>query len=119
MRQLFLALAALILVIGVLQFIPVQVGSQAQGESPHPQASEVELALTTSWGEPNLQGLWTAEYQTPLQRPPEYADREFLTEEEIAELDEFALKKTRIETTVKTIAVLCMICRARTILSTM
>ena len=93
MRKLFLALAALILVIGVLQFIPVQVGSQAQGESPHPQASEAELALTTSWGEPNLQGLWTAEYQTPLQRRPEYADREFLTEEEVAELDELRSKR--------------------------
>ena len=25
--------------------------------------------LKTPWGEPDLQGIWTDEYQTPLQRP--------------------------------------------------
>jgi hypothetical protein len=29
----------------------------------------------TSWGEPDLQGLWSDEYQTPLQRPPQYAGK--------------------------------------------
>ena len=26
--------------------------------------------LKTSWGEPDLQGIWTEEFDTPLQRPP-------------------------------------------------
>jgi hypothetical protein len=45
-------------------------------------------ALTTPWGDPNLQGIWTDAYETPLQRPAKYADREFLTEEEVAALDQ-------------------------------
>jgi hypothetical protein len=45
-------------------------------------------ALTTPWGDPNLQGIWTDVYETPLQRPEKYAGREFLTEEEVAALDQ-------------------------------
>ena len=44
-------------------------------------------ALKTPWGEPNLQGIWTDEYQTPLQRPAKYAGKEFFTDEERAALD--------------------------------
>ena len=41
----------------------------------------------TSWGEPDLQGIWTNEFDTPLQRAARYGTREFFTEEERAELD--------------------------------
>src|SRR2546421_4106402 len=44
-------------------------------------------ALKTPWGEPDLQGIWTDEYQTPLQRPATYAGKEFFTDEERAALD--------------------------------
>ena len=44
-------------------------------------------ALKTSWDEPDLQGIWTDEFQTPLQRPEMFAGRESLTDAEIAELD--------------------------------
>src|SRR5271168_2211267 len=44
-------------------------------------------ALKTPWGEPDLQGIWTDESDTPLQRSPKYANQEFLTEAERAELD--------------------------------
>jgi hypothetical protein len=50
-------------------------------------AAQVDPVLKTSWGEPDLQGLWTSESATPLQRPAKYAGREFLTDAEIAELD--------------------------------
>lgn len=43
-------------------------------------------ALTTPWGDPDLQGLWASAYSTPLQRPAQYADKEFFTEEELAKL---------------------------------
>jgi hypothetical protein len=45
-------------------------------------------APTTPWGEPDLQGIWTDPYQTPLERPARFAGRELLTEAERAELDE-------------------------------
>ncbi len=42
----------------------------------------------TAWGDPDLQGAWTNTTTTPLQRPAELAQRENLTIEERAELDE-------------------------------
>src|SRR5262249_50167905 len=44
-------------------------------------------ARTTPWGEPDLQGIWTDETDTPLQRSPRYANQEFFTEAQRAELD--------------------------------
>jgi hypothetical protein len=44
-------------------------------------------ALKTPWGEPDLQGIWTDEFDSSLQRPAKYADQEFFTEAQRAELD--------------------------------
>jgi hypothetical protein len=44
-------------------------------------------APMTPWGEPDLQGIWTVESDTPLQRPAKYANEEFFTPAERAELD--------------------------------
>jgi hypothetical protein len=44
-------------------------------------------SLETPWGEPDLQGIWTSDSEIPLQRPAKYANREFFTDEERAELD--------------------------------
>src|ERR1700751_4010378 len=54
----------------------------ASGASPATAA-----ALKTPWGEPDLQGIWTDETTTPLQRPARYANQEFFTAAERAELD--------------------------------
>src|SRR5438874_2133652 len=43
--------------------------------------------LKTAWGEPDLQGIWTDETDTPLQRPARYANQEFFTPEQRAEVD--------------------------------
>jgi hypothetical protein len=39
------------------------------------------------WGEPDLQGIWMDETDTPLQRPAKYAGQEFFTEAQRAALD--------------------------------
>jgi hypothetical protein len=44
-------------------------------------------APKTAWGEPDLQGIWTDEFQTPLERRARDADKEFLTDAERAEID--------------------------------
>src|SRR5712664_3079500 len=44
-------------------------------------------ALKTPWSEPDLQGIWTEEFDTPLQRPAKYANQEFFTEAQQQELD--------------------------------
>ena len=41
----------------------------------------------TPWGDPNLQGIWTTDYETPLQRPTRYANKDFFTDEERDDLD--------------------------------
>jgi hypothetical protein len=45
-------------------------------------------ALKTAWGEPDLQGIWTDEYDTPLQRPAKYATQEFFTDAQRTDLDQ-------------------------------
>jgi len=51
------------------------------------QAPAAAPVLKTPWGEPDLQGIWTDETNTPLQRPAKYANQEFFTEAQRAELD--------------------------------
>jgi len=53
-------------------------------QAPAPSAT---AALKTPWGEPDLQGIWTDETDTLLQRPAKYAGQEFFTEAQRAELD--------------------------------
>ena len=57
-----------------------------------PTAGQAQTAATdswsaprTSWGDPDLQGIWDYSTLTPLQRPRELAGKEFFAEEEAAE----------------------------------
>ena len=50
-------------------------------------AALAQVALKTPWGEPDLQGIWTDEFDTPLQRPARYANQEFFTAVQREELD--------------------------------
>jgi hypothetical protein len=59
----------------------------ACGQPAGPASSEGSVTVT-AWGDPNLQGIWTDVYETPLQRPAKYAGREFLSEEEVGALDQ-------------------------------
>ena len=75
MRGLVLAFTVLALIAGE-ESQPVAAQSVASDQrSPVPP---------TPWGDPDLQGLWNYGTNTPLERPPEYAGREWLTEEEVA-----------------------------------
>ncbi|MBL6904483.1 MAG: hypothetical protein HN872_02310 [Gammaproteobacteria bacterium] len=40
----------------------------------------------TEWNQPDLQGVWNFSSDIPMQRPAQYGEREFLTEEEVAEI---------------------------------
>jgi hypothetical protein len=70
--------------VGVI-FLSV-LGTEAQGPAASGTAPAA-AALKTPWGEPDLQGIWTDEFDTPLQRPAKYADQEFFTEAQREELD--------------------------------
>ena len=86
MRRRFLELigvaAAITAMLVLLKLAPVP----AEGKAAGPTA-KAGPASKTPWGEPDLQGIWTDQFQTPLQRPVTYAEKEFFTAEEIAALD--------------------------------
>jgi hypothetical protein len=42
--------------------------------------------FTTQWGQPDLQGVWNFSSEIPFERPERFGTREFLTSEEIAEI---------------------------------
>lgn len=52
----------------------------------------VQLALAdvpmTAWGKPSLQGNWDFRTVTPFQRPAAFADKEFLTPDEVSDYEE-------------------------------
>jgi len=71
--------------LGVLVSISVKAAS-AQAV-PSATAAATVASLKTPWGDPDLQGIWTDETDTPLQRSPKFANQEFFTDAERAELD--------------------------------
>ena len=38
------------------------------------------------WDQPSLEGVWNFSSDVPMERPQRFGDREFMTEEEVAEL---------------------------------
>ena len=78
-------LAAVLTVIAVGVLAPAPVAGQAQTA-----AADQPTPPRTAWGAPDLQGVWDFRSITPLQRPEELADKEFLTEEEAANLEQEA-----------------------------
>ena len=80
--------AVITAVIVLLKLAPVPVagqgatatGAAGNGEKAGPPGK-------TPWGEPDLQGIWTNDYEIPLQRPAQFANKEFFTDDERAELD--------------------------------
>jgi hypothetical protein len=48
----------------------------------------------TSWGHPDLQGIWSTATITPFERPADLAGKEFLTKDEAAEFERSTLERT-------------------------
>jgi hypothetical protein len=79
-----LAIAAVVAAAGISASVT---GTSAQATAPSATAPAPKAELKTPWGESDLQGIWTDESDTPLQRSPKYADQEFFTEAQRAEFD--------------------------------
>ena len=73
--------AARLFVTGCGVLLAALASAQAQAPSTASSYSPPRLAS----GKPDLQGLWSNALVTPLKRPPELADKPFLTEEEAKE----------------------------------
>jgi hypothetical protein len=56
------------------------------GQTSTPPAQS-GAAASTSWGDPDVQGIRTNDYETPLQRSPRHPNKQFFTDGERAEQD--------------------------------
>ena len=59
----------------------------AQAVQAGADAADGYAPARTPWGHPDLQGIWDSKTQTPLERPAEFAGKEFLNAEEVAALE--------------------------------
>jgi len=73
--------AASVAILGIACIAPLAAWPQAS----QPPASAVKpyTAPRNSFGQPTFEGTWTNNSATPLQRPPQWADKEFLTDAEL------------------------------------
>src|SRR5262249_39750620 len=67
--------------------ITVAIAAAALAVLSIPRTSAQAPALKTPWGEPDLQGIWTYDSDTPLQRSPKHGNQEFFTAEQREQLD--------------------------------
>src|SRR5262249_7169495 len=72
---------ALTVVVAVALLIPVGASAQAQ---PAAKAPVNPAAKKTPDGQPDIQGFWSSQTNTPLERDPNCGTKEFWTDEEIA-----------------------------------
>src|SRR5207247_2454143 len=59
-------------------------------------ASVAGQTLRTSWGDPDLQGIWSNPYVIPMERPKEFGTREFLTKDEIAAAERKLVEQAKL-----------------------
>jgi hypothetical protein len=85
-RRVFESLGVAAVLAALVLLLQLSVGGQEKSESGTPAPSGP--APKTALGHPDLQGIWLDEFQTPLERPAQYANREFLTEEERKQQDD-------------------------------
>jgi hypothetical protein len=78
---------------GAISVSVIGTSAQAPGVSGAAlQTAPLKTApLKTAWGEPDLQGIWTNEFDTPLQRSAKFGNQEFFTDEQRTELDRVRL----------------------------
>ena len=74
------SLAALVTVVGIAALTSVAAVGAAQAQE---DGATWTLPRTLD-GQPDLQGYWTTQTFTPLERPERLADQEFFTDEELA-----------------------------------
>jgi hypothetical protein len=81
--------ALLISLFAIVIWAAAPVQAQTRG------AATPYIAPQTPWGDPDLQSVWNFSTPTPLERPAEYADREFLSEAEVEEAADRAASRDR------------------------
>ena len=84
----------LVVVLTVVAIVSLSAGRDAQAQTA---PADDWTPPRTSWGVPDLLGIWDYQSQTPLERPSELADRAFFTEEQAAEVERQALERNSVD----------------------
>ena len=75
-------------IVSLVVLVPAVLGAQS--------TVDADAVSRTQWDDRDLQGIWGAGYiLTPMERPDEFADQEFLTDEDVAALEERASVRRR------------------------
>ena len=82
------SVATVFVVAAVVSLVPLPAAGQPESERTLPRTPD---------GQPDLQGAWSFATITPLERRSEHAGRQFLTDEEVAALDEDAATRASSE----------------------
>jgi len=88
-RRLLEVLSVVAVTLGLVTYLQGSV----QGQSPAANAKTAaagssKMMPKTAWGHPDLQGIWLDEFETPLERSAQHANKEFFTDAERAAQDE-------------------------------
>ena len=89
------ASVAALLLVPMLAVVVMVVMTATPAAAQTSSSSSESEAPRTAWGAPDLGGVWDYRTITPLERPEEYGDRAFLTDEEVAELEQGAEDRER------------------------
>jgi hypothetical protein len=84
-----------LLVIAMLSATPAS--AQAPTGGINPQNSKKWVTSRMPDGTPDVQGLWNFRTATPLERPPEFVGREFLSDLDIAVVERQAAERLRVD----------------------
>jgi hypothetical protein len=84
-------LALVVAMVGVVSAYAGQVSSAGRGSAP-----KGWVTPRTPDGKPDLQGIWNFRSATPLERPPEFANKEFLDDQDVAAAEQRAAELLRV-----------------------
>src|SRR5215468_12265690 len=87
MREMLPSSMIMVVIAAAGAVIAAPITQTAAQTPPTSGGAPAPTTLNTLWGEPDLQGIWTDETDTLLQRAARYADQEFFTAAQRAELD--------------------------------
>ena len=82
--------------LGCIAALLTVAGITVAGQSAARSSAESE-APRTPWGTPDLQGIWIGSTLTPFERPEDLTGKEFLTQEEVAALEDDAARNQFVE----------------------
>jgi hypothetical protein len=72
-------------------------GAAGAGAQTRMAAARRWVTPRTVDGKPDLQGIWNFRSATPLERPAEFAGQEFLSDEDVARVEQRAAERRRVE----------------------